>query len=876
MNRLAAPLAVLALCIAGCRPPAEVWPPLDWSQLAPADGVNSGLDQPDVVDGRVRVALENQANGRAETRVTMRTAGQIVHFTSQTIPGGGALAIIGPDRADSILVEVARIGGKVAAKPPAAFFLGRDFTSGDTIRFVIAPEDEPPDEGSDGGKPQPLAIAIEGLAADRRVAPGMAVQFDIVVTGALSAPSFVSAFADPDATPDNGNEIAVTRVDGPASRNPVRWTVPPISPGRYLVYAELHDADKLVRSRPAAGAVVVNAPPAIALDAPRPDQLVTRGRELIIAWAGSDADDDAMIAIFLDTNEAHDGVGELILRTGIREDDVADRELALDTASLDPGVYFVGGLISDGLVRVVAYAGPIEITPRLVGRFTPDDLDRLTELRGGPQDRLFGAALDCTRSLNAAADARADLLIGSPRSAISALYPDVEVGAAYYFQAPAAGWLPDYSAAEATLRITGEGADSATGRRVALIEGLSYPGIERDVLLGAPTYTVELPPPDGRAYYLSGQGLLGLIGQTGNVDLATLSSELGVRLYGEYASAAGLGLAALGDVNGNGRADFAVGAIRPWDCVECDRVASVYLFFGGRPPLDGMLGYSADFELASVFDPGDLAGYAIAAVPDADGNEIDDFAVGAPRGRAPLPGGRPDIRPGVVYLILSQSWITEGYDGPYPLGAFGQSPNMLDGRIFVGENDGDLAGAALAAGDFDADGRPDLLIGAPGYAEGRGRVYLVADIASPSFPQPPAVVALGLVGTTYPGAIFDGLAVGGQLGLALAAARDFDGDGIDDVLLGAPGAESGRGSACLIYGDAAVLRGTLALADLGTRPLPGWELVGPQGQVSRVGEALSAGDTDGDGRADVAIGAPGNGTTPGAAYLLPGYPPPPP
>jgi hypothetical protein len=210
-----------------------------------------------------------------------------------------------------------------------------------------------------------------------------------------------------------------------------------------------------------------------------------------------------------------------------------------------------------------------------------------------------------------------------------------------------------------------------------------------------------------------------------------------------------------------------------------------------------------------------LLGAAVAGVGDVNGDGCDDFAIGAPQQSV------GEASEGAVYFFY-------GRDGPIP-----QVPDWT----YSGGQAGALLGTSVsAAGDVNGDGRHDLLVGAPGHDadhEDEGAVLLFFG-AEAGFATAP-----------------DWQALGGQLdahlGTSVAGAGDVDGDGYDDLLAGAPGyvvADANIGAALLYYGD---------------DPLPGatagWLARGNQA-ASGFGRAVDgAGDVNGDGYADVIVGA---------------------
>jgi FG-GAP repeat len=225
-----------------------------------------------------------------------------------------------------------------------------------------------------------------------------------------------------------------------------------------------------------------------------------------------------------------------------------------------------------------------------------------------------------------------------------------------------------------------------------------------------------------------------------------------------------------------------------------------------------------------------------------DGHQA--VAVGAP-------GGGQDR--GAVTIVLD---VSGGRSGP-PRGT---------GIRFVGEQRGERFGAALAGGgDVNGDGFPDLVVGAPDASPyGRrdaGAVWVIFGV-----PAPGAIELTKL--RPEQGYEIVGAAPGDHLGAAVAIDRDFSGDGHEDIVIGAPGAQGGRGA---MYGIDSVLRSeTLDLRHLpATR---GFAVTGaPAG--ARFGASVAAGGyQNGDPYAELVGGAPGAYGGRGAAYVVWGRP----
>jgi len=237
----------------------------------------------------------------------------------------------------------------------------------------------------------------------------------------------------------------------------------------------------------------------------------------------------------------------------------------------------------------------------------------------------------------------------------------------------------------------------------------------------------------------------------------------------------GASISGIGDFNGDGIDDFAIGAPGQGN-------GSVFVIFGA-PALD-MLGEGfLDTELLDggngfgLLGGDDASGFGtrISAAGDFDGDGFDDMLVSERR-----PGGQP----GRVHVVFGSDAQLPGRIGLGRAGA--PRSSRIDG-LAAGDDFG-LAAAGL--GDVDGDGLADVGVGAPGLVDvfdgqgpvaDSGRVFVL--FGQPA-PQPQYSVA-GLDADR--GYSLTAPTPGGRFGTAVAGPGDFDGDGVPDVLVSAPG-----------------------------------------------------------------------------------------
>ncbi len=307
---------------------------------------------------------------------------------------------------------------------------------------------------------------------------------------------------------------------------------------------------------------------------------------------------------------------------------------------------------------------------------------------------------------------------------------------------------------------------------------------------------------------------------------------------------AGNHVAGVGDLNGDGYADFIIGAYGNDE--GASSAGQTYVIFGGA----GGWAMDTDLSLADASylgeDADDYCGLEVAAAGNVNGDSYQDFLIGSYTNSERSTGA------GQTYLILGSS------------GGWAMDTALTNADAsFHGEAMNDGAGQSVAGvGDVNGDGYDDFIIGAPGNDNGgdsTGQTYLILGASGGWTTDEVLDTADGS---------FLGTDQGDRAGTVVEGVGDVDGDNYDDFLIAAPNNDDGAAEGGCTY---------LLLGQSG-----GWAMDTPianadasflgEGANDQAGMTLAGvGDVDGDGYDDFLIGSQTNddaGPDAGQVYLI--------
>jgi hypothetical protein len=402
-------------------------------------------------------------------------------------------------------------------------------------------------------------------------------------------------------------------------------------------------------------------------------------------------------------------------------------------------------------------------------------------INGINEGNLLGVSITSGNDING--DGMADLIIGAPAADPNGIFDAGSTYVVFGGTNVGAEGNVDPSSLDGSngFVINGINEGDRLGRTVISTSDINADGMA-DLIIGAPNADPNGILDAGSTYVVFGGTNLGA---GGSIDLSSLDGSNGFVINGiNYSDILGGSVISTSDINADGMADVIIGAPNA-DPNGISNAGSTYVVFGGTTVGAGGIVEASSLDGSNGFvingiNEYNFLGWPVISDSDINADGIADLIISAPFAE---PNGI--FGAGSTYVVFGGT--TTGATGSIDLSSLDGS----NGFVINGINEyGYLGNSGISVSDINADGIADLILGAsladPNGITDAGSTYVV--FGGTTTGATGSIDLSSLDGNN--GFVLNGIAVNDLSGSLLSGAGDVNGDGIDDVIINAPGSNS--------------------------------------------------------------------------------------